>query len=133
MTRTTGISRDLHQPLVVRRQDVLARASLPVRDQQHTAPAHLSRFRLRRRLLHVELGVHSFPHAHRHREFLPLGADRIEPFGQKLLLLVELRPAGCDTFGDLVDLRHPASLRIRTPPRPGNDDLETSRPALTAA
>ncbi|MFI6475998.1 hypothetical protein ACIBL5_37915, partial [Streptomyces sp. NPDC050516] len=32
--------------------------------------------------------------AHRHRELLPLGADRIEPFGQELLLLVELRPAG---------------------------------------
>jgi hypothetical protein len=43
--------------------------------------------------------VHAFPHAHRHHEFLALGTDRIEPFDQELLLLIELRPASCDAFG----------------------------------
>ncbi|WP_438490212.1 hypothetical protein [Streptomyces sp. S186] len=71
---------------------------------------------MRRRLLRAQLGMHPFPHAHRHHEFLALGTDRIEPLGQELLLLVKLRPASCDAFDDLVDLRHPASLRIRTPP-----------------
>lgn len=35
----TDVPYDLHEPLVVRRQGRLARARLPVRDQQHGAPA----------------------------------------------------------------------------------------------
>ncbi|MDG9728664.1 hypothetical protein [Streptomyces sp. DH41] len=69
-----------------------------MRDQQHTAPAHLHRRCLRRRSLGVQLSVHPFPHAHRHHDFLALSTDRIEPLGQELLLLIELRPAGRNAF-----------------------------------
>ncbi|MEU4261873.1 MULTISPECIES: hypothetical protein [Streptomycetaceae] len=72
--------------------------------------------------------MHPFPHAHRHHEFLALGTDRIEPLGQELLLLIELRPAGRNAFGDLLISVIP---RACEPVRPC--DLETNRPALTAA